>query len=168
MALLKHAALALPLFAAGCAHRVPLEPPGLEALVEAHLQGHYGDVIAWCPAYLDDPSASPRLADWCLYGLPAAMWLSLDQDAALALMRVVCTDIPSGRLRGDDHFRTYYAGEVVRWFSLPLRVQGQQSALVVGTRVVVEQASAICGADPRLVAVAGDSTIGKVGKVGKR
>lgn len=155
------ALLLLALAASGCAHRVPSEPPGFEALIEAHLHGHYDDVITWCPAYLDDPNSQPRLADWCLYGLPAAMWLSLDQDAALDIMRVVCTDVSSGALRGDDRFRTYYAGEVVRWVALPLRVQGQTSALAVGPGVVIEYASEICGADPRLVALASDSTISK-------
>jgi hypothetical protein len=151
-----------PLFAvlllfAGCRASSTTTPPTLDDLVGAHLDGNYEEVLYWCPLYLDEPLEQPRLSDWCLYGLPAAMWLSFDTTRAIDMLRAVCTDVPTGTLRGDEQFRMYYVGEVVRWFALPLRIQKRDEILVRSRGSMVEQVSDVCGLDPAVVFMASDA-----------
>jgi hypothetical protein len=152
---------ALLLMLAGCRSASTTDPPTLDDLVGAHLEGDYERVLYWCPVYLEEPTVQPRLSDWCLYGLPAAMWLSFDTTRALGMLRAVCTDVPTGRLRGDEEFRMYYAGEVVRWFALPLRAQKREATLVRARDSMVEQISEVCGLDPGVVFLASEATLHK-------
>jgi hypothetical protein len=144
---------------AGCSTATTTRPPTFDDLVSSHLDGDYEQVLYWCPAYLDEPHAEPRLSDWCLYGLPAAMWLAFDSERALGMMRAVCTDVPTGQLRGNQEFRMYYAGEVVRWFALSLRAQRREVTLVRARDSMVEQVSAVCGVDPGVVILASEASL---------
>lgn len=146
---------------AGCPASSATQPPTLDDLVGSHLDGNYEQVLYWCPLYLDEPLEQPRLSDWCLYGLPAAMWLSFDSTRALDMLRAVCMDVPSGTLRGDEQFRMYYAGEVVRWFALSLRAQKRETLLVRARDSMVDQISAVCGLDPNVVVLASEATLYK-------
>lgn len=150
-------ALIATLLVGGCAGRWSNEPPSRERLITAHLEGRYETVLEWCPTYLADALNQPRLSDWCLYGLPAAMWLADDSEHALTFVRVVCTDIPTGRLRGDDEFRTHYASEVVRWVAMSLRAQDHEPRLVALRPAMIEQISETCGTNPRMLARAADA-----------
>jgi hypothetical protein len=142
------------LLLAGCTNPRATQPPDLDGLVNSHLDGRYEEVLRWCPHYLAEPLSEPRATDWCLYGLPAAMWLTLDTAGALDMLGVVCTDVPTGKLRGTDEFRSYYASEVVRWFAMPLRLQKRDELLVQARAEVVEQVSELCGLDPQSVSMA--------------
>jgi hypothetical protein len=134
-------------------------PPSLDGLVNAHLDGRYEEVLRWCPLHLAEPLSEPRASDWCLYGLPAAMWLAFDTTGALAMLRAVCTDVPTGKLRGNEEFRSYYAIEVVRWFAMPLRMQRREELLLRARGEVVEQVSEVCGLDPRTVSMAASAPV---------
>ncbi len=147
------------LLTAGCPASSRTHAPTLDELVDEHLEGNYEQVLYWCPAYLEDPSSQPRLSDWCLYGLPAAMWLSFDTTRAVAMLRAVCTDVPSGQLRGNQQFRMYYASEVVRWFALPLRAQRRDELLARARASMVEQVSAVCGLDAGVVILAAEARL---------
>lgn len=144
---------------AGCSTTTTTRPPTFDDLVSSHLDGDYEQVIYWCPAYLDEPHAEPRLSEWCLYGLPAAMWLAFDSERALGMLRAVCTDVPTGQLRGNQEFRMYYAGEVVRWFALSLRAQRREVTLARARDSMVEQVSAVCGLDPGVVVLASEASL---------
>ncbi len=145
----------------GCSTPSKTNPPSFDGLISAHLDGDYEQVLYWCPAYLDSPVEQPRLSEWCLYGLPAAMWLAFDSTRALDMLRAVCTDVPTGELRGSEQFRMYYAGEVVRWFALPLRAQRRDELLLRSRDAMVEQVSKVCGLDPGIVILASEAVLHK-------
>ncbi|NVB37624.1 hypothetical protein G6O69_07255 [Pseudenhygromyxa sp. WMMC2535] len=154
------AALGLPAIFAALACAAPRSrPPRHDELVQDHLDGDYHAVTYWCPQSLDDPGADPALADWCMYGLPAAMYLSLDSEAAMDFMRSVCLDTPSGQVQGSQEFRVFYVRETVRWIALPLRAQRQESALFRGVQAAVLDFSAACRVDPLVVSAKIDTTI---------
>lgn len=143
----------------GCTTTTATRPPTLDGLVNSHLDGRYEEVLRWCPMHLAEPMSEPRASDWCLYGLPAAMWLAFDTTGALDMLRVVCTDVPTGLLRGSEEFRSYYATEVVRWFSMPLRMQKREELLLRSRGEVVEQVSKVCGLDARKVSMAASAPV---------
>ena len=124
--------------------------PSHDELVTDHMQGRYAEVLRWCPEIVEDIGADPAQSDWCLFGYPAATWLSRDREAALAFMRNVCTDL-AGSPRGDASFRIFYVGEVARWYALPLRMQNRDKALERVLRATIEQLSAVCFVDPEEV-----------------
>ena len=95
------------------------------------MQGHYDQVVFWCPVILEAPGADPEISDWCLFGYPAALRLSLDTAGAGGFMHSVCVDV-SGAPRGDENFRVFYVREVARWIALPMRLQKQDAALTGG------------------------------------
>jgi hypothetical protein len=143
-------ALLLALTLIGCAGSRPAKPPTHEALVNLHMQGKYDEVLRWCPVILEDSGADPRLSDWCLFGYPAALRLSLDTPSALGFMRSVCTDV-TGKPRGDEDFRVFYVRQVARWFALPMRLQKQDVALPRAVQATVLEFSEVCLVDPERV-----------------
>lgn len=142
--------LLLTLTLIGCAGSRPPRPPTHEELVNHHMQGKYDEVLRWCPLILDDAGSNPRLSDWCLFGYPAALRLSLDTPSALGFMRSVCTDM-TGKPQGDEDFRVFYVREVARWFALPMRYQKQDVALPRAVRATVQDFSKVCLVDPERV-----------------
>jgi hypothetical protein len=120
--------------------------------LDHHRQIELADRLAlrWCPVILDDGGADPRLSDWCLFGYPAALRLSLDTPSAMGFMRSVCTDM-TGKPRGDEDFRVFYVREVARWFALPMRWQKQDVALPRAVRATVHDFSEVCLVDPERV-----------------
>ncbi|PRQ06594.1 hypothetical protein ENSA7_36970 [Enhygromyxa salina] len=135
---------------AGCARGAASRPPTHEELVTDHMQGDYAEVLRWCPVILGDRGADPAQSDWCLFGYPAALRLTLDAERARSFMGRVCTDA-SGGSPADPAFRVAYVREVARWYALPMRMQGQDSALARGFGVTVQALSAACSVDPELV-----------------
>jgi hypothetical protein len=146
------AALAL----VACASAGARRPPGHEALVNAHMQGNYEQVLRWCPVILEDSGADPAQSDWCLFGYPAALRLALDSEGALGFMRSVCTDL-AGHPSGDEAFRVFYVREVARWFALPMRMQKRDATLPRALRSTVNEFSEVCLVDPEAVRVGLDT-----------
>ena len=142
----------------GCASERLSRPPTHDELVVDHMRGDYAEVLHWCPVILGDRGADPALSDWCLFGYPAALRLTLDTEQALHFMGMVCTDVTSGSL-ADPAFRTFYVREVARWVALPMRHQRQSRALARGLRATVEAFSEACELDPELVYVDLDTEI---------
>jgi hypothetical protein len=136
----------------GCASDRPSRPPTHDELVVDHMQGNYAEVLRWCPVILGDRGADPAQSDWCLFGYPAALRLTLATEQALNFMGMVCTDVASGSL-ADEAFRSFYVREVARWYALPMRLQRQERALARGLRSTVEAFSEACKVDPELVSV---------------
>lgn len=137
--------------ALGCAAgNKDVKPPTHEQLVNHHMQGDYAEVLRWCPRILDDRGAEPSLSDWCLFGYPAALRLSLDSARAELFMRTVCTDM-AGAAQGDEAFRVFYVREVARWFALPMRLQKQDAQLDRAVYSTVAEFSAVCQVDPEAV-----------------
>lgn len=124
--------------------------PTHEQLVTDHLRGNYEQVLRWCPVILEDRGAEPGLSDWCLFGYPAALRLSLDTTHALEFVRTVCTDV-TGQPRGDEAFRLFYVREVARWFALPMRWQKQDKALPRAVGATVDDFASVCRVSPRRV-----------------
>lgn len=124
--------------------------PSHDELVTDHMQGRYVEVLRWCPRIVEDAGADPAQSDWCLFGYPAALWLNLETKASLAFVRSVCTDL-SGSARGHAEFRIFYVREVVRWYALPLRLGGEDRALMRALPATVEVLSAACFVDPAAV-----------------
>jgi hypothetical protein len=122
------------------------------------MQGDYGEVVRWCPVILDAPGADPRLSDWCLFGYPAALRLSLDTHRAQGFVRSVCTDL-AGEPRGDEEFRVFYVREVTRWFALPMRLQKQDATLPRAVRATVADFSEVCLVDPEVVRAGLDTSL---------
>jgi hypothetical protein len=151
-------ALLLSLMLTGCAGARAVKPPTHEQLVNHHMQGNYAEVLHWCPVILEASGADPRLSDWCLFGYPAALRLSLDTPGALGFMRSVCTDV-TGEPRGDEEFRVFYVREVARWFALPMRLQKQDVALPRAVRATVHDFSKVCLVDPERVQAGLDTTL---------
>src|SRR5262245_21531100 len=114
------------------------------------MQGKYEEVLRWCPVILEAPGADPEISDWCLFGYPAALRLSLDTAGARGFMRSACLDV-TGKPRGDEQFRVFYVREVARWFALPMRLQKQEVALPRAVAATVEDFSKICLVDPEVV-----------------
>lgn len=133
-----------------CAGTRGSRAPTHEQLVTDHLRGNYEQVLRWCPVILEDRGAEPGLSDWCLFGYPAALRLSLDTTHALEFMRTVCTDV-TGRPRGDEDFRVFYVREVARWFALPMRWQKQDKALPRAVGATVDDFARVCRVSPRRV-----------------
>lgn len=131
----------------GCAPRPRSEVPSHDELVTDHMSGRYAEVVRWCPQILDDSGADPAQSDWCLFGYPAALRLSLDSEGALAFVRSVCRDL-TGAARGDREFRAFYAGEVARWLALPMRLQRQDAALERALPLAIQEIGAACLVDP--------------------
>jgi hypothetical protein len=142
----------------GCASARDSRPPTHDELVVEHMQGNYAAVLRWCPVVLADPGADPAQSDWCLFGYPAALRLSLDTERSLSFMTMVCTDRTSGSL-ADPAFRIFYVREVARWYALPLRLQRQERALARGLRPTLEAFSGACSVDPELVLVDLDTAL---------
>jgi hypothetical protein len=142
----------------GCASARTPRPPTHEQLVNHHMQGKYDEVVRWCPVILDAQGADPRLSDWCLFGYPAALRLSLDTTAALGFVRSVCTDV-TGEARGDENFRVFYVREVTRWVALPMRLQKQDVALPRAVNATVHDYSEVCLVDPQAVRAGLDTTL---------
>lgn len=142
----------------GCAAARTVRPPTHEQLVNDHMQGKYDEVLHWCPVILDAPGADPRLSDWCLFGYPAALRLSLDTPGALGFMRSACTDV-TGKPQGDEEFRVFYVREVARWFALPMRLQKQDAALPRAVRATIDDFSEVCLVDPERVLEGLDTTL---------
>lgn len=143
----------------GCAASTSSQPPNHEALVNEHMKGNYAEVLRWCPMILDDPGADPVQSDWCLFGYPAALRLSLDTDSALLFMRTVCTDL-AGHAVGKQSFREFYVREVARWFALPMRLQNQDALLPRAVEATVADFSAACLVDPETVGRGLDTRLG--------
>ena len=122
------------------------------------MQGNYAEVVRWCPLIIDAPGADPRLSDWCLFGYPAALRLSLDTPAALAFVRSVCTDL-SGKARGHADFRVFYVREVTRWVALPMRLQKQDAVLSRAVRATMQDYGEICQVDPEVVRAGLDTSL---------
>lgn len=134
----------------GCATERPSRPPTHDELVVEHMQGNYAEVLRWCPLILADRGADPALSDWCLFGYPAALRLTLDTEQALTFMTRVCTDAKRPGL-ADESFRSFYVREVARWVALPMRLQRQERALARGLRATVEAFGGACQVNPELV-----------------
>lgn len=126
----------------------PSVPPDRQALVTAHLQGDYSEVLHWCPRMLYETTIDRQVTDWCVYGLPAAMRLSLDSAAANEFVHNMCVDPPSGMTKGSDDFRAYYVREVARWVALPLRAQKLERNLDAAVDASLTDFSAACEIDP--------------------
>jgi hypothetical protein len=134
----------------GCASDRSSSPPTHDELVVDHMQGNYEAVLRWCPVILGDRGADPALSDWCLFGYPAALRLTLATEQALNFMEMACTDVARASL-ADEAFRTFYVREVARWYALPMRLQRQENALARGLGPTVEAFSEACKVDPELV-----------------
>ena len=124
--------------------------PTHDELVLDHMRGRYVEVLRWCPRIVEDAGADPAQSDWCLFGYPAALWLNFETKASVAFVRTVCTDL-TGSPRGEESFRRFYVGEVVRWYALPLRLEGEDEALMRSLPATVELLSAACFVDPAQV-----------------
>ena len=133
-----------------CTPSTSTRPPTHEALVNHHLQGKYGEVLTWCPRFIDDPGAEPGVSDWCLFAYPAAMRLSLDTEGALSFVRAMCRDF-AGQPQGDEAFRELYVAETARWFALPMRLQKQDAQLVRAVASAVEDFGEACAVDSERV-----------------
>lgn len=142
----------------GCASQRESRPPTHAELVVDHMQGDYAEVLRWCPVILGDRGADPAVSDWCLFGYPAALRLTLDTDEALSFMRLVCTDMTTGSL-AEPSFRRFYVREVARWYALPMRMQREDRALARGLPATVEAFSGACEVDPTLVYVTLDTKL---------
>lgn len=142
----------------GCARERASRPPTHDELVIEHMQGNYAEVLRWCPVILGDRGADPAQSDWCLFGYPAALRLTLNTEQALRFMGMVCTDMTGGSL-ADPAFRSFYVREVARWYALPMRLQRQKRALARGLPGAVEAFSEACKVDPALVLVELDTEL---------
>ncbi|MCA9701519.1 MAG: hypothetical protein KC431_28625 [Myxococcales bacterium] len=147
-------------------HRSSSKPPTHDELINAHLEGHYQEVLRWCPVMFDDPGSDARLAEWCLYGLPAAMRLTMDTKSAHDFVRTVCVDEPTGRVQGSQEFREYYVREASRWVALALRAQGRVETLGGALDSTMNDFSEACEVDAAVVAEGIDTKI--TSKAGRR
>ncbi len=123
------------------------------------MRGDYQDVLHWCPIIMRDADSDPRLSDWCMFGLPAAMWLSTDFERALGVARTVCVDAPTGRVRASEEFRRFYVSEIVRWISLPMRAQKRDDDLLPQQVAALETFGKACEVDPAETGLMVDTTI---------
>lgn len=129
-----------------CTPKARTSVPTHEELVNDHLAGRYAEVITWCPRVLENGESNPAIADWCMFGYPAALHLGLDSKASLGFVRTVCQDI-TGQPKGEQAFREFYVEESARWIGLPLRMQGRERELDRALSATIESFAELCSVD---------------------
>lgn len=130
-----------------CSPSAGSRPPTHEELVTHHLQGDYAEVIAWCPVVLENGDSSPALANWCMFGYPAALRLSLDAQASLTFVRTVCRDV-TGQPKGELKFREFFVEEASRWVALPMRMQDRMQEMQRGLDATISDFAEVCAVEP--------------------